>query len=55
MPRCWLFSTITLTGSFSQWTVASSWMFMTKLPSPSMSTTSFSGKAACIPIAAGRP
>ena len=30
-------------------------MFITKLPSPSMSTTRVSGQAAWAPIAAGRP
>ena len=35
--------------------VASSWMFIRKLPSPSMSMTSLSGCATFAPIAAGRP
>ena len=43
MPRCWLLSSRTLTGSFSQKQVASSWMFIWKLPSPSMSITRRSG------------
>ena len=35
--------------------VPSSWMFIWKLPSPSMSTKGLSGLAYQAPIAAGRP
>ena len=44
-----------MTGSFSQKAQANSWMFMRKLPSPSMSMTVLAGWAAWAPMAAGRP
>ena len=54
MPRCWLLSSSTFTGSFSQKQVASSWMFIWKLPSPSISITRRSGNWLCTPIADGQ-
>jgi hypothetical protein len=44
-----------LTGSWFSTMVASSWELITKLPSPSTSTTSRSGRPTWAPMAAGRP
>jgi len=45
--------TSALAAMRSMWAVASSWMFITNEPSPSMSTTCLSGKATFAPMAAG--
>jgi hypothetical protein len=55
MPRKLLFSTNIFTGMRFAATVASSWMFIWKLPSPSISTNGLSGLANQAPMAAGRP
>ena len=55
MPRCALFRTTFFTGIFSILRVCSSWMFIKKLPSPSILITCLLGKATCAPMAAGKP
>ena len=55
MPWKWLLRTKTLTGSLLTTAVAISCMFIWKLPSPAMQSTSLSRKAACAPNAAGIP
>jgi hypothetical protein len=55
MPRKLLLSTNIFSGMALAATVASSWMFIWKLPSPSISSTGRSGRANQAPIAAGKP
>jgi len=55
IPRQPLLSTATLTGMSLTTAVASSWLFMRKLPSPATSMTSHSGRPILAPMAAGNP
>ena len=54
MPRYLLSTTTILIGSPNRFTVASSWIFIWKPPSPEIETTFLFGLPNCTPMAAGK-